>query len=121
MDDGRSSLKSLNLREITVMSQELLVKLFENKQICVIWDEGKEDYYFCVNDIVSRYWKGDAMKDEIDLVAVDDAEKRVMIAECKRNPKKYNEQLLRSKSAAIVSHHKAYSVEYAGLSLKDMD
>lgn len=72
-------------------------------------------------NIVSRYWKGDDMKDEIDLVAVDDAEKRVVIAECKRNPKKYDEQLLRSKAAAIVSHHKAYSIEYAGLSLKDMD
>lgn len=72
-------------------------------------------------NIVSRFWKGDDMKDEIDLVAVDDAGRKVVIAECKRNPRKYDEQLLRSKAVAIVSHHKAYSVEYAGLSLKDMD
>ena len=35
------------------MSQELLIKLFEDNQIRVIWDEGKEDYFFCVNDIVT--------------------------------------------------------------------
>ena len=35
------------------MSQELLIKLFENNRIRVIWDEGKEDYFFCVNDIVA--------------------------------------------------------------------
>lgn len=35
------------------MAQELLIKLFENNLIRVIWDEGKEDYFFCVNDVVT--------------------------------------------------------------------
>ena len=35
------------------MSQELLIKLFENNQIRVIWDESKEEHFFCVNDIVT--------------------------------------------------------------------
>lgn len=35
------------------MSQELLIKLFENNQIRVVWDEGKEEYFFCINDIVT--------------------------------------------------------------------
>ena len=35
------------------LSQELLIKLFENNQIRVVWDEGKEEYFFCINDIVT--------------------------------------------------------------------
>lgn len=35
------------------MSQGLLLKLFENDQIRVIWDDEREDYFFCVNDIVT--------------------------------------------------------------------
>ena len=35
------------------MSQELLIKLFENNQIRMVWDEGKEEYFFCINDIVT--------------------------------------------------------------------
>lgn len=34
------------------MAAETLIKIFEDKQIRVVWDEEKQEHYFCVNDVV---------------------------------------------------------------------
>ena len=59
-------------------------------------------------------------KDEIDLVAVNEAERAIVIGEVKRNPDKIDLNLLKEKAAKILEHHKGWSISFAGLSLKDM-
>lgn len=50
------------------MSQELMIKLFDERQVRVVWDDEKEKYYFSVVDVVKlltdsdyqaarKYWK----------------------------------------------------------------
>lgn len=69
---------------------------------------------------VTNYWRKKDGKDEIDLIAVNDTEKSIVIGEIKRNPDKINLHVLEEKAASIVAHHKKWSVSYIGLSMKDM-
>ncbi len=71
-----------------------------------------------IYNIVSNYWHRDA--DEIDLIAVDESDKRLVIAECKRQAKRIDLNLLREKACAIVTKHRRWQVEYRALSLDDM-
>ena len=76
-------------------------------------------------NVVTNYWKPErngkpGENNEIDLIAVDENDREVLIAECKRNPDKVSIPALIAKSKAIVSHHKKWKIEYAGLSLGDM-
>jgi AAA+ ATPase superfamily predicted ATPase len=68
---------------------------------------------------IGNYWdrKGE---NEIDIVAVNDMEKRLVFYEVKRNAGKINLGLLERKSAEIVGQYHDYTVEYTGLSLDDM-
>ena len=59
-------------------------------------------------------------KRKIDLVAVNDMEKSMVIVEVKMNPKKINLELLKRKAEKLVSLRPDYSVEYKGLSLEDI-
>jgi len=70
-------------------------------------------------NLVTNYWKKDG-KDEIDLIAVDEAEKEIVIGEVKRNPEKINLQQLKEKAAAIVNHHKNWTISFVGLSMRNM-
>lgn len=47
------------------MSQEMMIKLFDERQVRVVWDDEKEKYYFSVVDVIEvltdsdnprRYW-----------------------------------------------------------------
>lgn len=69
---------------------------------------------------VTNYWRKKDGKDEIDLIAVNDTEKSIVIGEIKRNPEKIDLHVLEEKAASIVAHHKKWSVSYIGLSMKDM-
>ena len=69
---------------------------------------------------VTNYWRKKDGKDEIDLIAVNDTEKSIVIGEIKRNPEKIDLHVLEKKAASIVAHHKKWSVSYIGLSMKDM-
>jgi AAA+ ATPase superfamily predicted ATPase len=68
---------------------------------------------------IGSYWdrKGE---NEIDIVAVNDMEKRLVFYEVKRNAAKINLELLERKAAGIVAQYPGYAVEYAGLSMDDM-
>ena len=70
-------------------------------------------------NLVTNYWKKDG-KDEIDHIAVDEAEKEIVIGEVKRNPEKINLQQLKEKAAAIVNHHKNWTISFVGLSMRNM-
>lgn len=71
-------------------------------------------------NVVASYWDKDG-KDEIDLVAVNEAEHKIVIGEVKRNPDRIDLHILKEKSAKILDRHKGWSVTLAGLSMKDIN
>ena len=68
---------------------------------------------------IGSYWEP-GFQNQIDIVAVNPLEKRVLFAEVKRNRKQYSEHLLREKAHTLLKKFGGYSVEYKGLSLEDM-
>lgn len=70
-------------------------------------------------NIVTNYWeKGNA--NEIDLIAVNEADHEVIIGECKRNPKRISLNVLKEKAAKILAKQKHYTFRFEGLSLENM-
>jgi len=100
-------LKKIIKEDYTQYSGHVLEDYFKEKM--------SEDEEF--TDIGS-YWdrKGD---NEIDIVALNDLDKKAVFAEVKRNPDKADIDGLRKK-AGTVSGLKGYETEYRVLSLKDM-
>ena len=70
-------------------------------------------------NIVGNYWER-GNQNEIDLVAINELEKKAMIGEIKRNPKNIRLSLLKEKSARIVQQLKGYEIDYCGFSLEDL-
>lgn len=68
---------------------------------------------------LGAYWnrKGE---DEIDLIALNEIEKKVVIAEIKRNRQNIKMDVLRQKGMAVQKELKGYSIEYRGLDMEDM-
>lgn len=71
-------------------------------------------------NLVTNYWKKKDSKDEIDLIAVNEFDKQLIIGEIKRNPEKINLSNLQEKAKGIVLHHKKWYTHFIGLSLQDM-
>ena len=71
----------------------------------------------CYN-MVTNYWKGG--EDEIDLIAVNEVEKHLVIAECKRQAKRIDLKRLQERAIDIVAKHRRWTIELKGLSLDDM-
>ena len=68
---------------------------------------------------IGTYWeKGN--ENEIDIVAVNDNEKTMLIAEVKRRSQKIDINKLKSKSEKLVSKHKNYNISYLGYAIEDM-
>ncbi len=68
---------------------------------------------------VGNWWDGKG-ENEIDLIALEELDKRAVIAEVKRNPRKYSEAVLREKAIRILPYLKGYEVEYRGYSIENM-
>jgi len=68
---------------------------------------------------VSNYWESNG-DNEIDLVAINDIDKRIAIAEIKRNPQRASMATLQKKSEAILQKFRKYTAEFKVLSLEDM-
>ncbi len=67
---------------------------------------------------IGSYWeKGN--QNEIDLVAVNDMKKEIVIAEIKMNPSKINTGVLKQKSQRLLASYPEYRPKWIGLSLKD--
>ncbi len=68
---------------------------------------------------VGNYWdrKGE---NEIDLIAINDLDKTAVLAEVKRQPRKFDPQLLEKKVQNL--HHElgGYTIQLLGLSMEDM-
>lgn len=67
---------------------------------------------------IGSYWeKGN--QNEIDLVAINDLEKRIVVAEIKRDKTRINLPRLQQKAVRLLAAHPDYESEYVGLSLED--
>jgi AAA+ ATPase superfamily predicted ATPase len=68
---------------------------------------------------MGNYWDTGG-ENEIDLIAMNDADKTALVAEIKRNAKKINTAVLEAKAEKIRQELAGYRVEYRGLSMDDM-
>ena len=99
--------KDLILRDFSTFSGIMLERFF-----CDIFNAtGK------YNRIGSYWEKGN--QNEIDLVAVNDMQKRLVVAEIKLNSDRINISVLKNKAARMLTDFKNYEVEFLALSLDD--
>ena len=68
---------------------------------------------------LGSYWER-GNQNEIDLVAVNDEERLVVIVEVKRQAKRINLSSLETKAQRLLAKFKGYEVRYEGRSLEDM-
>jgi len=68
---------------------------------------------------IGTYWER-GNQNEIDIIAINDDEKTMLIADVKINPKKINLQHLKEKATKVISKHNKYKIEYIGYSLQDL-
>lgn len=101
-------LKDIVLRDYDTYSGKILEKYFVEKLKC----EKK-------HNLIGTYWER-GNKNEIDIVAVNDLEQKVLFVEVKKNKKGINLNVLREKSANLIPKFRDYKIEYKGLSLDDM-
>ena len=71
-------------------------------------------------NLVTNYWERDG-SNEIDLIAVNDAERRLVIGEIKRQAQRIDMNHLKEKASHIVAKQRhRYTIEFVGLSMEDM-
>lgn len=71
-------------------------------------------------NIVTNYWERGG-QNEIDLIAVNDADHRLVIGEIKRQAQRLDMNLLKEKARDIIAkQRRRYAVEFVGLSMDDM-
>ena len=68
---------------------------------------------------IGNYWER-GNQNEIDIVAINEDEKRMLIGEVKRNSKKIDLYKVEQKSLKLIAKYKKYSINYKGFSLEDM-
>jgi AAA+ ATPase superfamily predicted ATPase len=68
---------------------------------------------------IGAYWERNN-QNEIDIVAINDIEKRVLFVEVKKNPLKIHLDTLKAKSTRLLPQFKDFTIEYQGLSMEDM-
>ena len=69
--------------------------------------------------LVGNYWDRNG-QNEIDMIALNDIDKTAVVAEIKRQRKKFNPDELAGKASAISNDLAKYSVRQIGLSMEDM-
>jgi len=68
---------------------------------------------------IGNYWER-GNKNEIDIVAVNEIEKTMLIGEVKINPKKISLKKLQEKAKRLIDKFQDYKVDYRGFSLEDI-
>ncbi|HED08784.1 MAG TPA: ATP-binding protein [Ignavibacteria bacterium] len=68
---------------------------------------------------IGPYWEK-ANQNEIDIIAINDIKKRIVIVEVKRQRKNINLLLLQKKASAIMQKYNDYKIDFKGLSMADM-
>ena len=102
-------LKDIVRRDISTFKGRYLEKLF----IELI----KEKQSFTK---IGSYWERNN-QNEIDIVAIDDIDKQILICEVKLSPKRLNHNELVLKSQKLIQDYKNYQVTYKLLSLNNLD
>ncbi|NOZ91373.1 MAG: AAA family ATPase [Epsilonproteobacteria bacterium] len=101
-------LKNIIHRDWSTFSGRFLEKLFIEKF--------KESGEFTQ---IGSYWER-KNQNEIDIVAIDEIEKRIVLCEVKLSKKRLNYNLLVQKSQKLIQKYKGYEVGYRLLSLDDL-
>lgn len=70
--------------------------------------------------IIGTYWEK-KNQNEIDIVALNEIEKKIVISEVKMNKEKVNMIKLKEKSENLIKKYNEYEIEYEGLGIKDID
>jgi len=100
--------KDIIRRDFSAYSGRFLEKYFIEKL------SGEKSY-----SLIGNYWeRGD--NNEIDIEAINEMERKALIAEVKINPGKINLELLKLKAQRIIRHLKGYDIEYKAFSIEDM-
>jgi len=68
---------------------------------------------------IGTYWES-KNQNEIDIVAINEMEKTMLIGEVKINPRKIDINILKQKSTKLVSKYNKYSIKYIGYSLSEL-
>ena len=101
------SLKTIIHRDFATFQGYFLEKLFT--------ELFKQDSF----SQIGSYWER-GNQNEIDIVAVDDLEKQIVICEVKLSPKRLNRDALVVKSQKLLQKFPGYQVEYRLLSVEDI-
>lgn len=101
-------LKQIVMRDYTMYSGYILEKYFTEKIKL-------EKQY----SNIGSYWERNN-QNEIDIVAINDLEEKVLIAEVKRNKDKISIDNLEEKAIKLKSKLQNYSFQYKGFSINDM-
>lgn len=107
--EGYERLKAIIVRDFSTFKGRFLEKLFV--------DLLKEKQLYTQ---IGSYWER-GNQNEIDIVAVDEIEKKLLICEVKLSAKRLSRDVLVQKSMKLVQKYKNYDVEYRLLSLEDID
>ena len=70
-------------------------------------------------NIIGNYWER-GNKNEIDIVALNEIDKKLLIGDVKLNPEKIRIELLKIKSSLLIKKYYDYDTTYIGLSIKDI-
>jgi len=100
--------KKIVLRDYATYSGKFLEKYFVEQL------KLSHDY----NDIGSYWERGN--QNEIDIIAVNDEKKTMLIAEVKRNSMKIDIKVLEKKASKLMLKYKKYEYKFRGYSLEDM-
>ena len=71
-------------------------------------------------NIIGNYWERGNLN-EIDLIAINDLDKKMIIAEVKMNLEKAKINVLKNKSEKLLKKYKGYSVEYLLLGMQNLE
>ena len=69
---------------------------------------------------IGNYWER-GNKNEIDIVAINEMEKKMLIGEIKLNKNKINMNFLKMKSEKLINKYINFTIEYVGLGMQDLD
>lgn len=108
-DDRFELVKELIFRDIKTYSGPVLEKLFIELK--------KNDSKF---GIIGTYWER-GNQNEIDIVAINDFDKKIYFSEVKLNKDKIKLEKLKSKSEKLVRQYPDYEAAYEKLSFEDID
>ena len=100
--------KEIVLRDYKVYSGRVLEKYFTDKMLA-------EENWSAIGT-----WWGKGNQNEIDIIAMNENEKRLVIVDVKRKAENINIKELKQKAETLAMLFKDYTIEYQGLSMDNM-